>query len=245
MTGCATKRNRPWRRCALAEQDRSDLLVWYSLSWMGEFTRRESPLVRRLMEQANGFTVHDRRELLALIGDEIAGLLPRYRKLAEQGKIELSITPWSHPILPLLLDFESAGSPCPMSTCPAIPIRVVRTAATGICARPSNTSSSISACGRPDAGLLRAASVSYPGTAHAARLSAGPPAAPTCCATAWVMPTGTGATSTSYGRAPLSDSGSQAKRGDRIGRASPVFFAMTNCPTCPASPIRTGVHKMR
>jgi alpha-amylase/alpha-mannosidase (GH57 family) len=97
----------------LSDQDRSDLLVWYCLSWMGEFIRRESPLIRRLMEQSHGFTERDQRELLALIGDEIAGLLPRYRKLAEQGKIELSITPWSHPILPLLLDFESARESMP------------------------------------------------------------------------------------------------------------------------------------
>jgi alpha-amylase/alpha-mannosidase (GH57 family) len=97
----------------LTNQDRSDLLVWYGLSWMGEFIRRESPVVRRLTEQSHGFTQRDQRELLALIGDEIAGLLPRYRKLAEQGKIELSITPWSHPILPLLLDFESARESMP------------------------------------------------------------------------------------------------------------------------------------
>jgi len=105
----------------LAEQDRSDLLVWYSLIWMGEFTRRNSPLVRRLMELANGFTVDDRRDLLALIGEEIAGLLPRYRKLAEQGKIELSITPWSHPILPLLLDFKSARESMPDVDLPGDP----------------------------------------------------------------------------------------------------------------------------
>jgi alpha-amylase/alpha-mannosidase (GH57 family) len=65
------------------------------------------------MEQSHGFSQNDNRELLMLVGDEISAVLPRYRKLAQQGKIELSITPWSHPILPLLLDFESARESIP------------------------------------------------------------------------------------------------------------------------------------
>lgn len=100
-------------RSLLTGQERSDLLVWYCLCWMGEFTRSRSPLVGRLVRQARDFTPTDRCELLGLVGKEIAGLLPRYRRLAERGKIELSITPWSHPILPLLLDFESARDSMP------------------------------------------------------------------------------------------------------------------------------------
>ena len=105
----------------LNDQDRADLLVWYSLAWMGEFTRRESPLIQRLMKQAGGFSMSDRHELLALIGDEIAGILPRYRRLAEQEKVELSVTPWSHPILPLLLNFESARESMPDVDLPGSP----------------------------------------------------------------------------------------------------------------------------
>jgi len=90
-----------------------DLLVWYCLGWMGEFVREDSDLIQRLQSQATGFSDSDHRELLALIGEVIAGILPRYRVLAEQGKVELSVTPWSHPILPLLLDFECAREAMP------------------------------------------------------------------------------------------------------------------------------------
>ncbi len=99
--------------CLPQQDDVSDLLVWYCLAWMGEFMRSGAPLARRMMEQAGGFSLQDRRELLALIGREIAHILPRYRKLAESGRIELSVTPWSHPILPLLLDFSSAREALP------------------------------------------------------------------------------------------------------------------------------------
>jgi alpha-amylase/alpha-mannosidase (GH57 family) len=110
--------------CHLAEQaleagrlpeqgDMTDLLAWYCLVWMGEFMRNESPLAGRMMEQAGDFSLQDRHELLALIGTQIVDILPRYRRLAEAGRVELSVTPWSHPILPLLLDFSSAREAMP------------------------------------------------------------------------------------------------------------------------------------
>jgi len=98
----------------LPEQgDMNDLLVWYCLAWMGEFMRSGSPLAGRMMEQKGGFSLQDQHDLLALIGREIAAILPRYRRLAESGQVELSVTPWSHPILPLLMDFSSAREAMP------------------------------------------------------------------------------------------------------------------------------------
>jgi len=95
------------------QHEMSDLLVWYCLAWMGEFMRSEASLAGRLMELARGFNAGNRLALLELIGTEISGILPRYRRLAESGKVELSVTPWSHPILPLLIDFESAREAMP------------------------------------------------------------------------------------------------------------------------------------
>ena len=50
----------------------------------------------------------ERKGLFDLIGQLIAGIIPRYRKLAESGQIELSTTPHYHPLAPLLLDLHSA-----------------------------------------------------------------------------------------------------------------------------------------
>jgi len=86
----------------------ADLLVWYHLSWIGESIRRSSKLVPQLMAKGYDFTNEERQALFALIGNLIADLIPRYRKLVQNGQIELSTTPHYHPILPLLLDFNSA-----------------------------------------------------------------------------------------------------------------------------------------
>lgn len=91
----------------------ADLLVWYHLAWLGETVHRDSHVVREMIERGAGFDYEDRRRLLELIGELIAGVVPRYRTLAEQGRIELSVTPYAHPILPLLLELESAREAIP------------------------------------------------------------------------------------------------------------------------------------
>lgn len=85
-----------------------DLVTWYHLAWTGESVRRAHPLVLRLMEKGAHFSMAERRALFDLYGDIVGGLIPRYRALAERGQIELSSTPHSHPIAPLLMDFAAA-----------------------------------------------------------------------------------------------------------------------------------------
>lgn len=92
----------------LSTQYFADLVTWYHLVWTGETVRRRYPLVLALMQKGRGFTLAERRALVDLIGEVITGLIPRYRSLAERGQIELSSTPHSHPIAPLLIDFNAA-----------------------------------------------------------------------------------------------------------------------------------------
>jgi alpha-amylase/alpha-mannosidase (GH57 family) len=82
--------------------------------------RISDPRARTLEAKGRDFTLHDRRELLTLIGELLAGLIPRYRALAEAGQVELSFTPYAHPILPLLLDPAAAREAQPEVTLPTI-----------------------------------------------------------------------------------------------------------------------------
>jgi alpha-amylase/alpha-mannosidase (GH57 family) len=102
----------------LSGQYMADLLVWYHLAWTGESVRRESKLVQSLMEKGSQFTLKDRLDLFELIGELIDGLIPRYKKLRQNGQIEISTTPYYHPILPLLLDFKCARDAMPYAPLP-------------------------------------------------------------------------------------------------------------------------------
>ena len=98
-----------------------DLAVWYHLAWLGETVRRAHPLVARLTERGRDFSALQRRELLMLIGELVGQVVPRYRQLAERGQIELSVTPYGHPIIPLLLDFRCARDAVPDAPLPEHP----------------------------------------------------------------------------------------------------------------------------
>lgn len=105
----------------LSDQYMLDLLMWYHLAWTGESLRREHDMIIRLMEKGRHYDAADRMALFGLLGQAICGLIPRYRTLAEQGRIEISSTPHFHPILPLLLDFECARDSMPNVTLPETP----------------------------------------------------------------------------------------------------------------------------
>ncbi len=87
----------------LSAQYKADLLVWYHLAWCGESLRRENSVVKHLMQKGVLFTLEERQQLFDVIGSTIQSLIPRYKALMEKGQIELSTTPYYHPILPLLL----------------------------------------------------------------------------------------------------------------------------------------------
>ncbi len=98
-----------------------DLAVWYHLAWLGETVRRSNPIASALTSQGRGFTDGQRRQLLTVVADQIASVVPRYRALAERGQVELSVTPYGHPILPLLLDFRAAREAAPDCPLPLHP----------------------------------------------------------------------------------------------------------------------------
>lgn len=102
----------------LSEQYKADLLVWYHLAWCGESLRRNNALVQALMAKGVLFTLADRQQLFSVIGETISQLIPRYKALMERKQIEVSTTPYYHPILPLLLDFKSALDTMPDAPLP-------------------------------------------------------------------------------------------------------------------------------
>lgn len=102
----------------LSGQYLADLVTWHHLAWTGESLRRDEPLVLDFIKRGSCFTLADRQALFKLIGDVITNLVPRYRALAEAGRIELSSTPHSHPMAPLLVDFAAAREAQPEVTLP-------------------------------------------------------------------------------------------------------------------------------
>lgn len=111
----------PAKLAYYSEQYFIDILVWYHLAWMAETVRLTDSRIQTLMKQATHFSIHDRRSLIEVIHELIAGVIGRYKSLAEAGRIELSMTPYAHPILPLLIDLQSAQQAMPEMELPLSP----------------------------------------------------------------------------------------------------------------------------
>ena len=99
----------------------TDLAAWFHLAWFGETVHRGDPRVQALVRRSGHFSAEDLRTLLECVADVLAGLVPRYRRLAGNGKVELSVSPWGHPILPLLYEFSDAREADPDVELPATP----------------------------------------------------------------------------------------------------------------------------
>jgi alpha-amylase/alpha-mannosidase (GH57 family) len=87
-------------------QELLDLQVWFNLAWFGYGAVERYPRLAALRSKNRGFSEEDKQEVLALQRRTVEDIVPMYRRLAERGQIELTTTPFFHPILPLVIDTE-------------------------------------------------------------------------------------------------------------------------------------------
>ena len=89
-------------------QDYLDLQVWFNLAWIDPWLRQQDPNLARLEEKGSGFTEAQKQHLLERQLDILKRIIPAYRAAQERGQVELTTSPYYHPIVPLLCDIRSA-----------------------------------------------------------------------------------------------------------------------------------------
>ena len=85
--------------------DIRDLQVWHKLAWIDP-DYRGGERARTLVEKGRGFTEEDKRTLRSVELDLLRNVIPEYADAAARGQVELSTSPFYHPILPLLCDTD-------------------------------------------------------------------------------------------------------------------------------------------
>jgi alpha-amylase/alpha-mannosidase (GH57 family) len=106
--------------CYVNAQFIHDILVWYHLAWMGETVKLTDSRIKYLIEKGTCYSIHDRIEVVQIIGELLANVIRRYKVLARKGQIELSVTPYAHPIIPLLLDLNTTLEAMPDADLPEL-----------------------------------------------------------------------------------------------------------------------------
>lgn len=95
-------------RRRFSAQDYRDLQVISQLVWFDEEFRTTDPEIRELFAKGSDYTLDDQRLMGAKQQQIIGQVIPVYREMAGAGQIEVSTTPYYHPILPLLCDSNIA-----------------------------------------------------------------------------------------------------------------------------------------
>jgi alpha-amylase/alpha-mannosidase (GH57 family) len=93
---------------SFGERDWRDLQVLSQLAWMDEEYLSSDPVVSGLAKKGVDFTEQDKQQLCEKQIELLRRVLPEYKKAASTGQIEISATPFYHPILPLLCDSDIA-----------------------------------------------------------------------------------------------------------------------------------------
>jgi len=94
-------------RILFGAQEFRDLQMWSQLAWFDEELRADAEVVEWL-GRGRDFTAADQLRMGEKQREIIGKVLPVYRKLAASGQIEISTTPYYHPILPLICDSDIA-----------------------------------------------------------------------------------------------------------------------------------------
>jgi alpha-amylase/alpha-mannosidase (GH57 family) len=93
-------------------QDLTDLQILSQLAWFDEFFLDE-PEIASLIKKERGYSLDDQRLVIAHERELLSRVLPAHATAAQQGRIELSTSPFYHPILPLVCDSNMGGVSTP------------------------------------------------------------------------------------------------------------------------------------
>ena len=96
-------------RMSFAAQEFRDLQVLSQLAWFDEEFLENDPEVGELIRQGCNFDLAAQRLMLEKQKQILGLVIPAYQRAAQSGQIEISTTPYYHPILPLLCDSDIAS----------------------------------------------------------------------------------------------------------------------------------------
>ncbi|MBK5294739.1 MAG: glycoside hydrolase, partial [Acidobacteriia bacterium] len=108
-----------WRAMHIfSNQTMRDLQVLSQLAWFDEEFQTNDAEVRELVSKGRGYTLEDQKQMGRKQVEIIQQVLPVYRKFSASGQIEVTTTPFYHPILPLLCDSAIAAESHPQVPLP-------------------------------------------------------------------------------------------------------------------------------
>ena len=101
-----------------SKRDILDLQCWSNLTWIHGMAFERDKDLAEFRKKGRRWTQDEKEWLLARQMDLLREVIPLHRRLQDRGQIELTTTPFYHPILPLLWDKRLAQRAMPEVTLP-------------------------------------------------------------------------------------------------------------------------------
>ncbi|NCJ07322.1 glycoside hydrolase [Synechococcales cyanobacterium C] len=97
--------------------DYGDLLAWHNLAWIDPLFW-DDPEVDEWLTRGRGFSLGDRQRIIAKQRHILSQVLPQHRQMQKSGQLEVTTTPYTHPILPLLANTDAGRVAVPRMALP-------------------------------------------------------------------------------------------------------------------------------
>jgi len=96
-----------------SSRDLRDLQVWNNLTWIHPIAFEQDAELRDFLHKGRNWTEQEKHWLLDKQLELLKQIIPLHQELAASGQVELTTTPFYHPILPLLWDKRAARQAMP------------------------------------------------------------------------------------------------------------------------------------
>lgn len=91
-----------------SENDIRDLQVLFNLCWIDPLFRESDPFLKGLVQKGKDFSEEEKISLIEKQKEILKQIIPTYKRMIASEQVEFSVSPFYHPILPLLWDTNIA-----------------------------------------------------------------------------------------------------------------------------------------
>jgi alpha-amylase/alpha-mannosidase (GH57 family) len=106
-------------RKRFSKRDIIDLQCWSNLVWLHPLVFEHDPDLSDFRNKGRGWTEKEKQWLLDKQMELLRQVVPLHRELSDRGQVELTTTPFYHPIMPLLCDKRLARRAMPNVALPS------------------------------------------------------------------------------------------------------------------------------